>query len=45
MMMMNKKGSVGQPADIAVYTLTSSLHDEVDVNEETRLFIAELAVD
>ena len=45
MMMMNKKGSVGQPADIAVYTLTSSLHDEVAVNEETRRFLAELAVD
>ena len=44
-MMMNKKGSVGQPADIAVYTLTSSLHDEVAVNEETRRFLAELAVD
>ena len=43
--MMNKKGSVGQPADIAVYTLTSSLHDEVAVNEETRRFLAELAVD
>ena len=45
MMMMNKKGYVGQPADIAVYTLTSSLHDEVAVNEETRRFLAELAVD
>ena len=37
-MMMNKKGYVGQPADIAVYTLTSSLHDEVAVNDETPTF-------